>query len=85
MHIQLKEDCTSFAATIDGQDINEMTPSEKALIAEELLQKAKEAFVRGDISMRDLITIFPHDRIVELPQQLCKCCAEPVRMKSYIL
>ena len=61
MKIEIYQGCTANDTVIDGKSVSDMTSSEQDMIVEELLQKAKEAIMRNEVQMIDLIEMFQYD------------------------
>ena len=61
MKIEIYQGCTANDIVIDGKSVSDMTSSEQDIIVEELLQKAKEAIMRNEVQMIDLIEMFQYD------------------------
>jgi len=83
MKIEVYQGCTANDTVIDGKSVNDMTSSERDMIIEELLQKAKEAIMRNEVQMIDLIEMFQYDEFKM--GSTCDQCGDNVMTTIYNL
>ena len=83
MKIEIYEGCTANDTVIDGKSVSDMTSSEQDMIVEELLQKAKEAIMRNEVQMIDLIEMFQYDDCNV--GSTCDQCGDNVTTRIYNL
>lgn len=61
MKIEIHEGCLNSNIIIDGKSIMDMTDEEHTMILEELIEKAREAFIRREINLVDFIELFQYE------------------------
>ena len=83
MKIEVYQGCTANDTVIDGKSVSDMTSSERDMIVEELLQKAKEAIMRNEVQMIDLIEMFQYEDFTVGP--MCDQCGDNVTTTIYNL
>lgn len=83
MKIEIYQGCTANDTVIDGKSVSDMTSSEQDMIVEELLQKAKEAIMRNEVQMIDIIEMFQYEDFTVGPT--CDQCGDNVTTRIYNL
>lgn len=83
MKIQIYEGCTAHNVVIDGKSTKDMTSTEQDMMVEEVLQKTREAIMRGQMSLIELIEMFQYDEFIVGPK--CEQCDERVTTTVYNL
>ena len=61
MRIITREGCTSDAIIIDGKHFQDYTKEEQEVIANKMIDKLREAYMKNQIQISDLICMFQYD------------------------
>ena len=83
MKVTVYQGCISNDITIDEKSLRDMTQNEVDMIVEELLQKAKEALIRNEIQILDIIQMFQYDEFKTAPT--CDTCGDSATTTVYNL
>ena len=83
MKVTVYQGCISNDITIDEKSLRDMTQNEVDMIVEELLQKAKEALIRNEIQILDIIQMFQYDEFKTAPT--CDTCGDNATTTVYNL
>ena len=80
--IEIIEGCTAFDTVINGASVVDIPKEEQEKIADYLIDKLKEAYRRGEITLESLIQNFQYDDYEHDPNP-CGQCGDTVSTTTY--
>jgi hypothetical protein len=82
MKIIVRTGCTADAVIIDGKHSTDFTDHELDMLADELFEKLRESYGRGEIDILRLINLFECDSM-ESDAEACEQCGDRVTTITY--
>jgi hypothetical protein len=83
MKIEVITGCTASDILVDGKSIQNFCTSEIDMLINDLLDKVREAAVRNEIQVLDLIQLFQYDE--QTVGGSCEQCGDHVEVTTYNL